>query len=163
MDITTISFNVYGPEGALYLEPIVSGREAELSPNIQRRLAEPAPTLREYLEALRDWDVLKQGMATYFSRYDLLLCPTFPLPAYPHGVDELTIAGETLPTRHVNKSALAWNLTGSPDVSVPFGWSSDGLPIGVQIVGRHLEEATVLSAAAALERMRGDSSRHPPV
>ena len=163
MDITTISFNVYGPEGALYLEPIVSGREAELSPNIQRRLAEPAPTLREYLEALRDWDVLKQGMASYFSRYDLLLCPTFPLPAYPHGVDELTIAGETLPTRHVNKSALAWNLTGSPDVSVPFGWSSDGLPIGVQIVGRHLEEATVLSAAAALERMRGDSSRHPPV
>ena len=58
---------------------------------------------------------------------------------------------------------VPWDLTGSPAVSVPFGWSADNLPIGLQLVGRHFDEATVLRVAAALEELGGALATHPPV
>ena len=48
-------------------------------------------------------------------------------------------------------STMVYDLTGSPAISVPFGIDKNGMPIGVQIVGRHFEEQTVLSAAYKLE------------
>ena len=162
-DIQAFSLTLYSAEASLYLEPIIAGREKELSPNILRRLAIPTPTLRQYVEALSDWEGLRQDMASYFSRYDLLLCPTSPLPAHTHNVTELAIAGETVTARDANRATIPWNLTGSPAISVPFGWSSEGLPIGVQIVGRHFDEATVLKVAAVLERMSDAITKHPPL
>lgn len=76
-----ISLAAYGPEASLYLEPIIAGREDELSSNIRRRLALPTPTLREFIQARDEWEGLRQDIATYFSQYDLLLCPTSPVPA----------------------------------------------------------------------------------
>ena len=158
-----ISQTAYGAEASLYLEPIIAGREDELSPNIKRRLALPTPTLREYLEAREEWEGLRQDIASYFSQYDLLLCPTSPVPAHTHNITEITIAGETVTNRAVSRCTMPWDFTGSPAVSVPFGRSSEGLPIGAQVVGRHFDEATVLRAAAALEAMYDPTPRHPPV
>ena len=62
--------------------------------------------------------------------------------------------------RHALRATVPWDLTGSPAISVPFGWSSKGMPIGVQVVGRHFDELTVLQAAKALESHRGEL-RHP--
>jgi amidase len=56
-----------------------------------------------------------------------------------------------------------WNLTGQPAVSVPGGTSADGLPIGVMLVGRHGEEATLLGLAAQLETELRWTDRRPPV
>ncbi|MGW1005498.1 amidase family protein [Streptomyces sp. NPDC002520] len=56
---------------------------------------------------------------------------------------------------------LAANLTGQPSVSVPAGWTSDGLPVGLQITGRHLADAEVLRAAAAFERAAPWAHRWP--
>ena len=158
-----ISLAAYGPEASLYLEPIIAGREDELSPNIKRRLALPTPTFREYLEARDKWEGLRQDIASYFSQYDLLLCPTSPIPAHAHNITELTIAGETVMYRAASRCTMPWDFTGSPAVSVPFGRSSEGLPIGAQVVGRHFDEATVLRAAAALEAMYDPTPKHPPV
>ena len=105
---------------------------------------------------------MKQGVADWFTRYDLFLCPTVPMPAYPHDQRELTIEGQTLASRHSLSATVPWDLTGSPAMSVPFGMSSDGLPIGVQLVGRHFDELTVLRAAKALEDRAG-GYRRPPV
>jgi len=58
---------------------------------------------------------------------------------------------------------VPWNLTGSPAISVPFGLSSAGLPIGVQLVGRHFEERIVLQAAMALEEASDVRGIRPPV
>ena len=162
-DTQVLSTTVYSAEAAFYLRPIVKGREAELSPNIQRRLALPTPSLDQYLEALKDWEELRRDTATYFSRFHLLLCPCVPVPAHPHDVTELTIAGEMVTARNALRATIPWDLTGSPAISVPFGRSSDGLPIGVQIVGRHFDEASVLRAAAALDEMRDATTEHPPV
>ena len=59
------------------------------------------------------------------------------------------------------RATIPFDLTGSPALSVPFGWSDDGLPIGVQIVGRHFDEENVLRVGMALERLRGEDTRTP--
>jgi amidase len=59
--------------------------------------------------------------------------------------------------------ALEWNLTGQPSISVPAGNSQDGLPIGMQLVGRHNEEATLLGLAAQLEGELRWTDRRPPL
>jgi len=57
----------------------------------------------------------------------------------------------------------AWNVTGQPSASVPSGFDDDGLPVGVQLVGRHGEDATLLSLSAQLEAARPWADRRPPV
>ena len=154
-----ISNRVYGPETLHYLTPLVDGRDEELSPPILRRLAWPQPGMSEYLEAGQELDGFRQAVARYFAEYDLLLCPAGPVTAHPHDTPEIEVAGESLPGRNALRYTIPFDLTGSPAVSVPFRWSADGLPIGVQLAGRHFDEATLLRAAAALESARDDPAR----
>ena len=151
------------PETAHYFAPIIRGREYELSPIMARRLAGPWPDIREYTRHMAHWEALRRSMMAYFSTFDLLLCPTMPTPAYPHGQRELTIDGQSIKARRKLVTVVPWNLTGSPALSLPFGMSSDGLPIGVQLVGRHFEEATVLRAAMALEEASPVRGTRPPL
>ena len=163
LDTQALSMAVYNVEaGCTWSRSSRAGGD-ELSPNIQRRLSAPEPSLPEYMEARRALDGLREDMAAYFQEYDLLLCPATPMAAHGHGVTELVIAGETVTPRNVGRSTIPWNITGSPAISVPFAMSSGGLPIGVQIVGRHYDEATVLRAATAFEQVRGPVASRPPV
>ncbi len=146
-----ISDAIYAAEGRHWIMPIIEGKEDLLAPTIVRRLSAPAPSMDEYQAAIANCELLRQDTARLFASYDLLLCPTTPLPAHPHDSAKLDIDGRQVVGRNALRATIPFDLTGSPAVSVPFGRSSDGLPIGVQIVGRHLDEATVLRAAAALE------------
>ena len=146
-----ISDAIYAAEGRHWLAPIVDGKEDMLAPPIARRLSAPAPSMGEYQEALAACEMLRQDAAGLFASYDLLLCPTVPLPAHAHDSPKLYIDGQEVVGRNALRATIPFDLTGSPAVTVPFGRSSGGLPIGVQIAGRHLDEATVLRAAAALE------------
>ena len=157
------SMAVYTAEAGIYLEPIIAGRENELAPMLRRRLDVPKPSLREYLEALANCEHLRWEMARYFTEYDLLLCPAGPVPAHPHDSIELEIGGQKVPGRNAIRATLPFNLTGSPAISVPFGWSTDELPIGVQLVARHFGEPTLLHAAASLEALHDADRRRPPL
>ena len=159
----SISLAIYTAEAGHYLEPYISGREEELSPAIRSRLEVPVPSIREYQQALTDCESLRRVVARYFTRFDLLLCPMSVVPAHPHGVAELDVDGQRVIPRNALRAAVPFDLTGSPAISVPFGWSEDGLPIGVQLVARHFDEATLLRAAAALEASHSPSQRRPPV
>jgi Asp-tRNA(Asn)/Glu-tRNA(Gln) amidotransferase A subunit family amidase len=96
---------------------------------------------------------LWQTVRRFFERYDLLLTPATSVSAFAIGTDFPTeIAGQPI------ASPLGWisftfpfNMTGQPAISIPCGWTADGLPVGLQIVGRRFAEATVLRAAAAFE------------
>jgi len=55
------------------------------------------------------------------------------------------------------------NMTGQPAASIPAGFTKDGLPIGLQIVGRHLDDATVLRASACFEKARPWKNMWPPM
>ena len=151
-DAGAISSTIFVAEAKRYAAPTVAGRGSELTPLFRARyLDSPDSTLDEYLEATKQWEALRLKVKEYFTRYDIFLCPTVPMPAYPHGQREFQIAGQNLAARHTLRLTLPWDLTGSPAISVPFGWSSGGLPIGVQLVGRHFDELTVLRTARVLE------------
>ncbi len=158
-----ISAVIITAEGAHYLEPIIAGRDDQLSPSMRRRLQLPSPTLREYMEVISRLEAFRQTTLQYFSDHDLLLCPTGPVPAHPHDSRDLAVGDQIVPGRNALSTTIPADLTGSPAISVPFGWSQEGLPIGVQLMGRHFDEATVLHAASALEALSGRDRPRPLV
>ena len=70
------------------------------------------------------------------------------------------MAGEPLGPLHGVPVSI--NYSGQPAISVPAGWTASGLPVGWQIIGRRLEDALVLRAAATLEALRPWAARRPP-
>ena len=107
------------------------------------------------------WQIVRR----FFERYDLLLTPTLGVPPFPIGRNApADIAGKPL------ASPLAWMpfcfpfaMTAQPAISVPCGFTTDGLPVGLQIVGRRFAEATLLRAAAAFEVAQPWAHRRPAV
>ena len=102
-----------------------------------------------------------------FEKYDLLLTPTLAVAAFESGEK-----GPLGPKRVDGQegTAISWlcftypfNFTGQPAASVPCGFNSEGLPVGLQIVGRRLDEAMVLRAAAAFEKAHPWRDRKPPL
>jgi Asp-tRNA(Asn)/Glu-tRNA(Gln) amidotransferase A subunit family amidase len=84
-------------------------------------------------------------MLSFMESVDLILCPTAPAPAPPHGEDLDDMFRYTLP----------YSLSGQPCVVVPSGRSKDGLPIGVQVVGRTWREHEAIAAARCIEDALG--------
>ncbi|MGW0854640.1 amidase [Streptomyces sp. NPDC002690] len=119
-------------------------------------------TARELTDANIARKALTNRMAALMADYDLLITPTAAVPPFAVGVHgPETIAGRTV-------ADTAWigfnypaSLTGAPAVSVPAGRTPDDLPVGLQLIGRHLADGTVLRAAAAYERARPWAHRRP--
>jgi aspartyl-tRNA(Asn)/glutamyl-tRNA(Gln) amidotransferase subunit A len=88
-----------------------------------------------------------------FESADLLAMPTLPVPAFPVGQDSPVRQGR--PTSYLGWTGFTYpfNLSGHPAATVPCGLTSAGLPVGLQLVGRWHEDALVLRAAAAFERL----------
>jgi len=103
-----------------------------------------------------------------FKTFDAVICPVMPTPAYPHDHSpeqesrRIIIDGEA----HVYPDQLAWpgiaTLPGLPATAIPTGFSPDGLPVGVQIVGAWLEDRTPLKLAELIEREFG-GFKPPPM
>jgi amidase len=100
---------------------------------------------------------------TFFERYDLLILPTVAVKPFPVEQPYPTeINGKPLAT-YIQWVFLTYaiSLTGLPAISVPCGFTRDGLPVGLQIVGRRRQDAAVLRAAAAFERAAPWADRFP--
>lgn len=120
-------------------------------------------SLGEYIRAKDAMHCRAREIAVWFEQYDVLLCPT--LTRTPPPLGELTGAGPELWDKLQSYIAFTFwvNMTGQPAMSLPLAWSTSGLPIGVQIVGRQLEEATLLGLAHQLEGMRPWRARVPEI
>jgi aspartyl-tRNA(Asn)/glutamyl-tRNA(Gln) amidotransferase subunit A len=94
-----------------------------------------------------------------FERFDLLLGPTSPTTAFRIGEK----AGDPLAMYLSDIFTIPSNLAGNPSISVPCGLDDKGLPVGLQLLGPHLDEATVLRAAHAFEQDLGFTARPPLV
>jgi aspartyl-tRNA(Asn)/glutamyl-tRNA(Gln) amidotransferase subunit A len=111
----------------------------------------------DYARAMFAKQDLAAEAGRFFQTYDILLTPTLALPPPPVEVPNPADFLNWLPFITV------FNMTGQPAASVPAGWTDDGLPVGLQIVGRAHDEATVLRAAAAFEEACPWSHRRPPL
>jgi aspartyl-tRNA(Asn)/glutamyl-tRNA(Gln) amidotransferase subunit A len=131
-----------------------------LLPVIERGMALPAVDL---FRAQTRREEYHNAMRAFMEQYDLLLTPTLPVTAF--GVDEdfpAEINGKPMTYLGWTAFTYPFNLTGQPAATVPCGFASDGLPVGLQIVGRWRDDATVFRAAAAFERAAPWSERRPP-
>ncbi len=156
--------------GGMLIRPMFAGRENDLSPMLRQFLewseAEPALTGESLLDAWIRRDALRGKFLARMRKYPILLCPAAAIPAFRHGERSWQIEGKTVEYLDAWSYTEWFNLLGNPAAVVPAGHSvareSEGLPIGVQIVGRPWEEEQVLAVAAALEKECG-ALKIPPI
>ncbi|MGH7356379.1 MAG: amidase [Candidatus Rokuibacteriota bacterium] len=117
---------------------------------------------RDYLRAQARVGGYWQEVRTFLERFDLLLTPTVAVaPFAADGPPPRTIDGEDVSVLGWMPFTYPFNLTGQPAASVPAGWTDDGLPVGLQIVGRRHADRTVLAASAAFESACPWADRRP--
>jgi Asp-tRNA(Asn)/Glu-tRNA(Gln) amidotransferase A subunit family amidase len=145
--------------GGMLLRPMFKGRESDLSPMLKQFLEwsadEPALTGESLLEVWIQRDELHARFLRQMEQYPILLCPAAAIPAFRHGERSWQIEGKAVHYLDAWSYTEFFNLLGNPAVIVPAGRSPEGLPIGVQIVGRPWQEEQALSVAAALEKQCG--------
>ena len=123
---------------------------------LQRLRFGAAYTSTEYIQARRSQTILRRQFEQFFEQYDLLLTPATPVAApLIEGPDAVEQA------RLLTRYTAPFNLTGLPALSLPCGFTRQGLPIGLQLVARPWAEATLLRAAQAYEQATAWHTRIP--
>ena len=116
----------------------------------------------DFLKAQRLRRVLVDEVRAAFDGIDVLATPTLPLCAWDVGESHVQIAGQAEHVLHACwRYTYPWNLTGLPALSVPCGFA-DGLPVGLQLVGRPFDEATILRAGHAYQEATNWHALRPP-
>jgi amidase len=107
---------------------------------------------------------LGQRMVTFFDRYDVLVLPTSQVPPFPADQEyPATVNGKEMASYlDWMRSAYFITVTGCPAISVPAGFTGEGLPVGIQIVARHNDERRLLEVADAFEKTTKAGMRRPP-
>jgi len=123
----------------------------------------PRQTLDDYLNAWFERDRLRAELLAWLETTPLIVAPVGSVPAFPHGARKVSVDGRDVSTWRAFSYAQTFNVFGLPAVSVPIMRSTEGLPIGVQIVGRPGDEATLLSLAAQMETARSWADRRPEI
>ena len=108
------------------------------------------------MNTLLERDDLRGRFLRQMERYPILLCPACAIPAFRHGEREWTVGERRVDYLQAMSYSQWFNLLGNPAVVVPVGRSPEGLPIGVQVVGRPFEEEIVLAVARKIEEACGN-------
>jgi amidase len=144
---------LYGPEVRFRLGPVAAALAD----------AADATPSGDYLLAFARLQALARQVVSFWAGYDLVLTPTLALPPVPvdwnADAEPWTQFRESI--RFTPFTPIV-NVTGQPAASLPLHWSDDGLPIGVQLIGRPADEATILRVSAQLEQARPWRDRRPP-
>jgi aspartyl-tRNA(Asn)/glutamyl-tRNA(Gln) amidotransferase subunit A len=140
-----------------------TGHENEIFTIAKGMLATPDTAIDDFVLAEQAAERLRDGFAEYFQRFDALLCPVLPVPAHEHGLSDFVINGQTVSPDHIQSATVPFNVTGLPALSIRFGTSRDGLPIGVQLVSNWFAESTILHLAALLETASPVRDLHPNI
>jgi aspartyl-tRNA(Asn)/glutamyl-tRNA(Gln) amidotransferase subunit A len=130
---STMATLVYG-EIVPSIKTLSAGREDQLHAIGAGMIAMSDPSFGDFAAAHAQVETLRSAFAGFFKKYDVLLCPVNPMTATPHGALELVVNGVTVPWTHVMSPTCPFNMTGLPALSVPYGFSCEKLPIGIQLV-----------------------------
>lgn len=147
---------VISSEGAAYHEPWLKSRNADYGDDVRARLQLGAVTLAtQYLKGQRLRAQLQAEFAAALAEVDAVVAPSVPVIAPRIGQSFVTNPATGYPGRAMmNRCTCPSNLTGLPAASVPCGFS-EGMPVGLQVIGRAWDEPTVLRIAAAYEAAAG--------
>jgi len=122
----------------------------------------PTTTLAQYFEALQKRDESIIAWEQFFDQWDALLCPASMTTAFPHCETgaPLDVDGQKVEYWTISAHAVPFNYTGHPAVVLPYTQDRDGLPIGVQLVGKRWHESRLLAVAKAVAEVT-DEFRRP--
>jgi len=134
------------------LRPFLESKRELIDPAVADILEQALrQELRDYYDKVFERYTLRDKLRPFFERYDILLSPVLPVTSLD--------VGKNVPDHLGDRNLVSWvyytypfNLTGQPAATVCAGIAADGMPVGLQIVGRALWEGDVVRAAAAYER-----------
>src|SRR4029453_661003 len=137
--------------------------EPRMGPSLVRLIRRGgAGSARDSLRAAAFVETYWADVQTFLERFDVLLMPTVAVPPFGAGaLPPREIAGQDVSVLCWMPFTYPFNMTGPPAASVPAGWTDEGLPVGLQIVGRRHADATVLAASAAFEAASPWRDRRP--
>jgi aspartyl-tRNA(Asn)/glutamyl-tRNA(Gln) amidotransferase subunit A len=162
-DLLGTEFVILFAEAATVHQPWLRTRPEDYAPLTRDRLEAGSviPAIH-YIDAQRQRRVLLEQLALLLQHVDVLALPSAPTPPMRVTDTRLTIDGQETDVFHglIRLTGL-FNVTGAPAVSVPCGWTSSGLPVGLQLAGRHFEDHVVLATARAFERASGEALQLP--
>jgi Asp-tRNA(Asn)/Glu-tRNA(Gln) amidotransferase A subunit family amidase len=149
-------WRLFGRAGGFVLGPMIEGREPDLSPTfkgfMQLVRKDPPLTLESFMETLLSRDSLRAQFLNQMEQFPILVCPVCSIPAFRHGERQWNIDGQSVSYLDAMSYTQWFNLLGNPAAVVPVGRSPEGLPIGVQVIGKPFCEEEVLAVAAEIER-----------
>jgi amidase len=150
---------LFSRASVVQLRNVYAGNEEKGGEFVRWRLATadhtPAPAIDDYIKSWLERDRLREELLRWMERTPLLIAPVGATPAYKHGTLKVTVGERTMSTFRAFSYSQTFNAFDLPAVVVPAGHSLEGLPIGVQIVGRPFAEEMVLDAAAIIEEALG--------
>jgi aspartyl-tRNA(Asn)/glutamyl-tRNA(Gln) amidotransferase subunit A len=152
-DIQSIYLHIVLPEAAEYHARTLDTCPELYTPAIRLRLELGRYVLAEdYVRAQRGREVLRRDVTAALEACYVLALPSLPIPAPPLGLATASIGGRTESVRNLMlRMTQLFNLTGHPAISIPSGTTANGLPCGLQLVGRHGRTEDLLRAALAAE------------
>lgn len=145
------------------MRALASQYQGRMSPHLVDLLQRPW-TAEDLTNANTVRKAVTNQMWRFMSRYDLLLTPTLTVPPFAvHVQGPEKTEGRTVRPGQWLAFTYPINMTGQPAATVPAGWTGEGLPVGLQIIGRHLDDPLVLRASAAFEAAAPWRHRWPPL
>lgn len=171
IDIPTLHHDnplaLFNKQHVMELKPAMAeateGHEDQRFTMSKTMLATPDTSVEDYVAAEQGFERIRDAYAAVFTEFDAVLLPVLPIPAHEHDMTEFVIDGQTVDATHIQTFTVQFNITGMPALSMRFGTSSDGLPIGVQIAGPWHAESTVFAVASLLESVSPVRDQHPEI
>ncbi len=146
-----------------YIDLYCASRQEGFGQEVKRRIMLGTFTLSSgyydayYLKALKVRTLIKRDFEKAFEACDVIVSPTAPGPAWSFG----QMGGDPLAMYLADIYTISANLAGIPGISIPCGFSSEGLPIGMQLMGRHFAEARLLQVAWAYQQATQWHAKRP--
>jgi aspartyl-tRNA(Asn)/glutamyl-tRNA(Gln) amidotransferase subunit A len=160
-----VAYALCASEALVVHEPLLRQHSREYAPDVRRRIAVGRfLSATDYLKGQKARRLIRDDVNRVLQEVDCLLAPTLPVAAPPITASEVRIGSRTEGVRLAfTMFTRLFNLSGHPVISLPCGFSAEGMPLSMQIVGRAFEEATILRLAHAYENATDWHKRRPPL
>jgi amidase len=150
---------LFGRLSAPSTRKLIEGHESEthwtLTESLNQGLAEPLPAAEEIVTTLALRDSMRAHLLRQMEQVPLLLLPACGIPAFRHRERRWQAGDKEIGLFQAMMTVTPFNLLGLPAAVVPFGFTDQGLPVGVQLVGLPYSEELILEIAVRMEEVRG--------